>query len=101
MRSIKAIYSRGHVILREPVDWPEGCEVTVEPPAAMTETIGIDESQWRDDAASLADWQSWLATIEPLELTPDEQAANARFVDEMRQFNIDAVRRQMDEGARR
>jgi hypothetical protein len=61
------------------------------------EKIGIDESEWRDDLASLSDWDAWIKTIEPLEFTPEEQAAFARFDEAMRHYNIEAVRRQMEE----
>jgi hypothetical protein len=32
----------------------------------------IDESESRDDPESVADWDAWLKTIEPFELTPEE-----------------------------
>lgn len=57
-----------------------------------------EEAEWRDDPAALADWEAWMKTIEPLELTPEEQAAGARFDEEFRRFNVEAVRRQLAEG---
>ncbi len=68
----------------------------VEPIPRAGEKIGIDESDWRDDPASLADWDNWIKTIEPLEFTPEEGTALARFSDEMRRYNVEAVRRQME-----
>ncbi len=97
MNAIKSIVKDGRVSLDAPPDWPEGCAVIVEPIPAAGEKIGIDESEWRDDPASLADWDAWIKTIEPLEFTPDEDAALARFNEEMRRYNIEAVRRQMEE----
>ena len=35
--------------------------------------------------------------IEPIEVTPEEQAAHVRFAEEFRRFNIEAVRKQMAE----
>jgi len=66
---------------------------------APPERVGIDESEWRDDPVSLANWEAWINTIEPLEFTPDEAARMAEFDAQMRQFNIEAVRRQMEEGS--
>jgi hypothetical protein len=85
MRAIKATWTNGRILPSEPVNWPEGSELLVEPVVA-SDKIGLDESEWRDDEASLADWQAWLPTVEALELTPDEQAAHARFADQMRQL---------------
>ena len=48
---------------------------------------------------SLVDWEEWLKTLEPIELTPDEAKRNADFADQMRQYNIEAVRRQMQDVA--
>jgi hypothetical protein len=58
----------------------------------------MEESQWRDDPETLADWERWIKTIEPIELTPEEQAANARFAEEFRRFNVEAVRKLMAAG---
>jgi hypothetical protein len=63
----KGIWQKGRVILEDSVDWPEGCQVVVEPLPNGSGKIGIDESEWRDDPASLADWEAWIKTIEPLE----------------------------------
>jgi hypothetical protein len=95
MNAIKAIWTNGQIVPAEPVDWPEGSRLLVEP---APEAIGLDESEWRDDAAALADWEAWIDTIEPPELTPEEIAADARFQEEFRRYNIDAVRKQMGLG---
>ena len=96
MTTIKGIVKGGRLNLATPPDWPEGCEVIVEPTTMPTEKIGLDESEWSDDPASIADWEAWLKTIEPLEFTADEEAAFNRFGEEMRRCSIEAVRRQME-----
>ncbi|HEY2251496.1 MAG TPA: hypothetical protein VGH74_10570 [Planctomycetaceae bacterium] len=96
MLSVKARWKSGQIILDQPVDWPDGCELLVELVALPSEKIGIDEADWTDGGDSLADWDAWIATVEPLEYTADEDAAFARFKEEMRRFNIEAVRRQME-----
>jgi hypothetical protein len=97
MNAIKAIWRDGQIVPREPVNWPEGCDLVVEPLPAAAAKIGLDESEWRDDSASRADWDAWIRTIDALELTPEEEARFARFDAEMRRYNIEAVRRQMEE----
>ena len=98
MNAIKATVTQGRIDLEVPVDWPDGTEVLIEPTMAPREKIGMDESEWSDDPESLADWEAWIKTIEPLELTPDEAKRNADFAEQMRQYNVEAVRRQMKGG---
>jgi hypothetical protein len=98
MDAIRSVVKNGRIELATPPDWPEGCEVLIEPFAARPERIGLGESEWRDDPASLADWDAWLQSIEPLDFTAEEQAAFAEFDEKMRRFNIDAVRREMEKG---
>jgi hypothetical protein len=97
METIKAVVKNGRIDHAAPADWPEGCEVVIEPLPAAAEKIGLDESEWRDDPAALADWKAWINTIEPFESTPEEEAAIGRFNEKMRQYNVEAVRRQMEE----
>jgi hypothetical protein len=95
MDAIRATVKSGRLELDAPPEWPDGTEVLIEPAARMSQVIGIDESQWRDDPESLLDWDAWIRTIEPLEFTSEEAEMIARFDQQMRVYNIDAVRRQM------
>lgn len=97
MHAIKAIWTNGKIVPAEPVDWPEGIELLVEPLAA-SERVGLDESEWVDDAAALADWEAWIRSIEPLEYTDEERAELARYREESRRYNLEAVRKQMGLG---
>ncbi len=99
MTPITGTIQDGHVVPDTPVDWPNGTRVEITPREGEAARFGIEESEWRDGPESLADWEAWLPTIEPLELTPEEEVATARFREEMRRFNVEAVRRQMEEGA--
>ncbi len=94
MNAIKATVMQGRLELKVPLDWPDGTEVLIEPTMAPLEKIGIDESEWRDDPESLADWEAWIKTIEPFELTPHEAKRIADFAEQMREYNVQAVRRQ-------
>ncbi len=97
METIKAVVKNGRIDQAAPPDWPDGCEVVIEPLPSGAEKIGLNESEWRDDPAALADWDAWIKTVEPLHIAPEEQAAIARFNEEMRRYNVEAVRRQMEE----
>jgi hypothetical protein len=97
MNAVRDTWTHGQIVPSEPVDWPEGSELLVEQVPA-TEKIGLDESEWRDDPESIANWLAWVDTIEPLELTGAERAEMERYREQHRRFNIEAVRRQMDLG---
>jgi hypothetical protein len=97
MNAIKATWTNGRIVPSEAVDWPDGSELLVEPVPA-TEKIGLDESEWRDDADSIANWVAWVDTIEPLLLTEAERVEMERYRSEHRRFNVEAVRQQMNLG---
>jgi len=97
MTAVKAVVKGGRLELQAPSDWPDGTEVLIEPTPKPAGKIGLDESEWRDDPAALADWDAWIKSIEPLEYTPEEAVTIAEFEERMRQHNVEAVRRQMRE----
>ncbi|MGO9467244.1 MAG: hypothetical protein ACLQIB_19440 [Isosphaeraceae bacterium] len=41
MNAIRAIVRSGRLELQEPVDWPDGTEVLIEPTIAPSEKVGI------------------------------------------------------------
>ena len=69
-----------------PANLPDGTKVAVDVTPLPSGKIGIDESEWRDDPAALADWDAWLKTIEPIEWRADDE-----FDRESRRFNLEAV----------
>jgi hypothetical protein len=96
MDGIRATVKSGRLELDVPPEWCDGTQVLIErAPASLL--IGIDESQWSDDPASVADWDSWIKTIEPLEFTSEEAEKIAQFDQQMRFFNREVVRRQMQD----
>ncbi len=72
--AIKATVQNGRIDLQAPAELRDGTEVLVELTPLVSDRIGLDESEWRDDPAALADWKAWLQTIEPLEWAPSEEA---------------------------
>jgi hypothetical protein len=96
MNAIKATWKDGQILPLEPVDWPEGSELVVQPIALSAEKIGLSEDEWRDEADAIAAWETWVRGIEPPEFTDQERAELARYREEYRRFNLEAVRRQMD-----
>src|ERR1700694_5653622 len=98
MNAIKATWINGRIQPAEPVDWPEGSELVVEPLTPTLEKIGVEEAEWRDDAEALADWDAWLRTIETLALSDEGRPASTQYNEEFRRYNLEAVRRQMTSG---
>ncbi len=99
MNSITATWTNGQIVPSEPVDWPEGSRLLVEPLPAG-EKIGLDESEWEDSPKALADWDAWIKTIEPMVWAEGEREEYERWREEVRKFNIEAVGKQMEEMGR-
>jgi hypothetical protein len=74
MKAIHAIWKDGRVVPTQPVDWPDGTPLTVEP---IEEPRAADSGGdlLGDDPASIARWLAWYDTLEPLIFTPEEEAA--------------------------
>ncbi len=79
----------------EPVDWPEGSELLVEP-VATEEKLGMTEEEWRDDPESIAAWIAAVENLEPMIWAEGEREEYERYRKECREFNIEAVRKQME-----
>ena len=93
MNTIKTTVRNRRIELAVPDDLSDGTEVLVAVLPLSPGKIGMDESEWRDDQAALLDWEAWIKTIEPIDFPGEEQAA--RFEEEFRRFNLEAVRKQM------
>ncbi len=94
MTTIETTVQNRRVEVSAPSDIPDGTRVTVEVTPVLAEKVGITESEWRDDPEALADWRAWIKTIEPI-----EWVTNDEFDHEFRLFNIETVRKQMEEGS--
>jgi len=73
MSAIRGTIQDGKVVFETPPHWPEGTQVEVEP-VREEETIGISEEEQGDDPESIARWLAWADQIQPLILTPEEEA---------------------------
>lgn len=96
MHPIKAVWTNGQIVPASPVDWPEGSELRVEV-VEQRPAIGLTEEQWRDDPQSIAAWVAAVEAIEPPTWAAGEQEEYERWRAEHRRFNVEAVRRQMEE----
>jgi hypothetical protein len=69
----KGTWKMGQIVLDKPTDWPEGCRVLVEP-ADEEEPLGIREEDWPTTPEALADWVHWFDSLEPVELSEQDEA---------------------------
>ncbi|HQU43408.1 MAG TPA: hypothetical protein PK867_11395 [Pirellulales bacterium] len=69
----------------------------MEPISTNGEKIGLTEDEWRDDPESIAAWVAAVEQIEAPVWATGEREEYERYRELQRQFNIDAVHKQMDE----
>ncbi len=67
-----ATWINGHIVFDAAPTWPDGCRLSVEP-AAQEATLGIREEDWPTDAEGRAAWLAWYDSLEPLEMTAQEE----------------------------
>jgi hypothetical protein len=76
MKAIHAIWKNGQIIPTQPVDWPEGTALAVEPIEGQEPLATAPEGDLLgDDSESIARWLAWLDSLEPLNFTSEEEAA--------------------------
>ncbi len=69
-----------------PVDWPEGCRLTIEPETAQSRR-SIEED-WSNSPEAVADWLAWYDSLEPLEFTAEEEADLADWRQKIKEYTI-------------
>ncbi len=94
MSAIKAVWTNGHIVPAEPVDWPEGSELLVD--KVESARLGLTEDEWRDDPESIAAWIDAVEKLEPMVWKEGEREDYERYREQSRKFNIEAVRKQME-----
>ncbi len=83
--------------MEEPADWPEGHRLLVlEEPVPSIEFMS--EKEQSDDPAAIQRWIDELRAMPPLPITPVQEAELLAWRQKVKEFNLEAVRRQMQEG---
>jgi hypothetical protein len=107
--SLTGHVQNGVVVFDTPNTFPDGTAVKVEAIEAPSNgtkrstldrlgDIGLTEEEWRDDPESIAAWVAGVRSIERPEYSDEERAEMARYREEYRRYNLEAVRRQMEAG---
>jgi hypothetical protein len=97
MSAVKATWKNGQIVFDDPVNWREGSRLVVreEAPAEME---FMTEEEQGDDPESVQRWIDELRAIPALPMTPEEEAELVAWRQKVKEFNVEAVRRQMEEG---
>ena len=103
----KGVIQGGQVVVAEPIDLPDGSEVSilgsedngVPPTDEESELIDfMTEEKQSDDPELIEQWVDDLRSIPPVPENPAKEAEWRAWEETMRQFNIEAERKQFGEG---
>jgi hypothetical protein len=86
VNAVRATFKNGQIVPSEPIRWPEGTELLVEP-LPREQTVGIREEDWQTDPEAVADWLRWYESLEPLEFTADEEADIAAWRQKVKELS--------------
>lgn len=96
MTAIRATWINGQIVPSEPVNWPEGSQLWVEPIVSPSEKIGMTEEEWHAGPEAIAAWAKVVEALEPMVWAEGESEALERYREQCRRFNLEAVRKQME-----
>ena len=87
MTTINAIVRNGQIEVDEPIDLPDGTELTIPIPDADA-TLGIRDDEWSDTPEAIEAWIRWYDSLEPLDFAPGERAAWVAARQEQKQVEL-------------
>jgi hypothetical protein len=97
MKTIHAIWKNGQIVPTQPIDWPDGTTLSIEP----IEEPRPDESEedlWADDPASIARRIAFYESLPPLRMTESEEAEWQAARQELKAYTIARMRDRPIEG---
>ncbi len=92
MSTVTGTYRQGQVQLDTPVDWQEGVRVRV---VREEEAVGMREEDWPTTPEGIRELVARMEALEPLELTPEDEAEIEAARAEVKRVTLEAVRKQM------
>ena len=96
MSTVKATWKNGQVQLDQPVDWPEGRRLVVAADSGEDIDFMTEEEQ-SDDPEAIERWIAELRALPAPTMTPEEEADLMAWRKKVKEFNLEAMRRQMQE----
>jgi len=108
---IKGVIRAGQVVVDRAIDLPDGSEVTIVARSESPETSELREAiaqlepirfmteeEQSDDPDAIQQWIDELRAIPPLPEDPEDEAKRLAWEAKMRDYNIEAMRKQFEEG---
>ena len=87
MNIIKGTVQNRQILVEVPNDWPEGCEVIIEPVSAEL-FAERSKSDVPETPEEIEEWLRWYHALEPLEFTPDEEKDLAAWRLKIKEYSI-------------
>jgi hypothetical protein len=87
MQAVRTTWINGKIVPDGPVDWPDGCRLTIDPEPSAS-FVGMTEDEQGDDAESITRWIAAFDAIPPLEMSPAEEAAWQAARTAQREFDV-------------
>lgn len=97
MDAIKAVWMNGQIKPLERVDWPDGKKLLVEPDGLDDDELVPGDNVWGDGPESIEAWAAAVDKIEPMVWAEGEREEFEAFREQVRQYTLEAVRKQMAE----
>ncbi len=96
MKTIHAIWKNGRVLPDQPVDWPDGTALIIEP-IENTEVPESEDDLLGNSPEAIARWVAYVDSLPRLEMTAEEEAEWQAARQEMKAYAI-AKMRSLDVG---
>ncbi len=87
MNPVKGTVRGGRLEVAVPPDWPDGTEVIVQP-ILQEDSFDVREEDWSNTPEAIADWLKWYDSLEPLTLTPEEEADAEAWMRKVNEYSI-------------
>ena len=80
---LKGVIRNGRVEVAEPIDLPDGTELLFSVPDG---TSADDEDGWDVSPAGIDAWLKWCDSLQPLKITPEEQADTEEWLKKINDY---------------
>jgi hypothetical protein len=87
MKAIHGIWKNGQIIPAQPIDWPDGTSLSIEPIEDL-QVEDIDGDLSGDDVASIARRVAYYEALPPLRMSVEEEAEWQAARREMKEYTI-------------
>jgi hypothetical protein len=87
MRAIHATWINGKIVPDEPVDWPEGCRLTVDAAPGLS-FAGMSDDEQDSSPEAIAKWIAEFDAIPPVQMTSEEYSRWQSIRNEQGNFEL-------------